>query len=278
MLDLLTLIIFTIFLVHFYIFKYKEYQIWHKLREEEASVSEYNHIYTPSKNMPYDNELETAHIMNKNKIIEIINNSEEESWLNVYNEKNVRVYHFYCPKFLLFSDHYNGTHYLSAGEKYSFFYHHIKATCPITFRQVDYYKIRNEHSISLPSDILDYQNKHDFEPFFNNIRTKYTIKSIIPLVIKSSWPDNYFLAEGVLQANKRAFLLVSPKPGTQNIELLNEEESYYLPINENKTLSVLLETDKTSLSIIERCQQISALKISVNLFFSSVIVVIDNFS
>ena len=256
MLDLLTLSLFTIFLIHYYIFKYKEYQIWHKLKDYETSVSEYNHIYTASSNMLFEKNIETAHEIKKNKIIEIINYGSDECWLDVYDENKKRIYHFYCPKYLLFSANYNQTYSLVAGKKYSFFFINIKGQCPLTFRQVDYHKIRVKGNLSKPSNLIVYEVKNNFNKILQEISKKYNIKYIKKLEIKSKWPSDYYIAEGILPPYSRAFLIASPKPGVQNIELISQNESYYFPMENSKNYCVLLETQGDQLLIVERCYQL----------------------
>lgn len=121
MLDLLTLCLLSIFLIHFYLFKYKQYNLWFKLNSHEANINEFNNVYTPASNSVFKKDIDVAHSMKPNHIIEIVNYRPEETVLDVFDANKELIYHFIDPKYLLFSSHYNNTYYLEANKKYSFF-------------------------------------------------------------------------------------------------------------------------------------------------------------
>lgn len=261
MLDLLTLLLFTIFLIHFYLFKYKRYLWWHKLKENEAFISEYHHIYTPSVSLPMQQQIESAHEMKAGHIIEIVNYGQEEVMVDVFNDKKDIIYHFFCPHKLLFSGEYNHTHYLPLGKKYSFFMSSVQAQCPLTFRQVPFEYIKAPESISKESEIIHYQEDNIMNSYILTAKKKYHLKNIQKANIKSAWPAAGVIMElsFLLKAGNTNLVLSTNKKCEQSIEIIQQEESYFIPIEENKKIwSHWLKSDKdTYITIIERCHNVN---------------------
>lgn len=259
MLELLTICIFTVFLVHFYFIRYKEYQLWHKLNDKEAYISEYNHVYTPSKSLPLLGKIETAHKMEKDNIIEIVNYNENEVILDVFDERKNLVYQFFSPKYLLFSAGYSYTHSLEIDKKYSFFLTSIEEKCLATFRNVKYNKIKPQNILSPYQDLVFYQED---EEIMKKIINRYSNNRIERANIKDSWPQSGVVMEKdiYLRRGERVLLLTNNKNKIlQTMEIITDNDSYFLPIlGNNKLWSHWLTTENdTKITIRERLNNIS---------------------
>lgn len=261
MLDLLTLLLFVLFLVHFYLFKFKQYLWWHKLNEDEAFISEYHHIYTPSASLPMQQQIESAHEMKAGHIIEIINYGQEEVTVDVFNDKKEMIYHFFCPHKLLFSGEYNHTHYLPLGKKYSFFMSSVQAQCPLTFRQVPFEYIKAPESLSQESEIIHYQEDNIMHNYILAAKKKYALKNIQKANVKSAWPAAGVIMEisFLLKAGISSLVLTTNKNCEQSIEIIQSQESYFIPITENNKIWThwLTSEEDTYITIIERCHNLN---------------------
>lgn len=258
MLDLLTLSIMLLFLIHFYLFKYKQYNLWFKLNKSEANISEYNHVYTPGSNSVLEKNIDVAHKMKANHIIEIINYNEDETILDVFDENKNLVYHFFCPKYLLFSSQFNNTHHLQLNKRYSFFLSSVGENRLITFRQVSYDKVNNIPYLCKPSEITYYQEEDTIEDDFEEMLEEC---EYMKANIYDNWPQSGLLMEAKLTIpeDERLLFITTVKPGLQSIEIISAEESYYLPISQgNKYYTHYLESDNNKNIIIrERISAIS---------------------
>ena len=260
MLDLLTLCLFTVFLIHFYMIKYKEFKPWYKLNEHEAVVSEFNHIYTPSDSKLFDKTIDTAHEMKKNHIIEIINYGQDESYLDIFDDQKRRIYHFFCPKYLLFSSQYNHTHYLENGKKYSFFLTTISPENLITFRQATFDKIKAPPYLSKESELVYYRSESNLyiDNIIKELKAKnYQITHIDKAKVENNWPHggSIYKYKTTLFPGKRILIVGTIKSSTQSLEILTDEDKYFFPIKGDKIYTHWLvneNPDNLNISIIER--------------------------
>jgi len=260
MLDLLTLCLFVVFLIHFYMIKYKEYKAWYKLNENEAIVSDFNHVYTPSDSRIFDSNIDTAHEMKKNHIIEIINYGDDECYLDIFDDQKRIIYHFFCPKYLLFSGQYNHTHYLENNKKYSFFLTTIAPENFITFRQVTFDKIKVLPYLSKENELVYYHSDNNLyiDKVIRELKANnYHIKKIEKSKLENIWPHGGTIYKHHMVLNKKERILIvgTIKDTTQSLEILTDEDKYFFPIKGDKIYTHWLVNENPDLldvTIIER--------------------------
>lgn len=267
MLDLLTLCLFTVFLIHFYMIKYKEFKPWYKLNNNEAIISDFNHVYTPSDSKIFDSDIDTAHVMKKNHIIEIINYGEDECYLDVFDDQKRIIYHFFCPKYLLFSDQYNHTHYLESDKKYSFFLTTISPENFITFRQSTFDRIKAPPYLSKENALVHYQSDDNLyiDKVIKELKNNnYQIQNIDKIKGENIWPHGgtVYKHHMILNKGERILIVGTIKDSTQSLEILTDEDKYFFPIKGEKIYTHWLintEPENIQVLIIER---------NINLFSS----------
>lgn len=276
MLDLLILFLALLLLTYFYLIKYKQFLPWYKLNEQEAIVSEFNHVFTPSSSNFMDKAIETAHEMKKDNIIEIINHAEDETYLDIFDEQKRRIYHFFCPKYLLFSGQYNHTHFLENGKKYSFFLTTINPHNLATFRQATFDKIKAIPYLSTEKELIYYQNDEEryITKVIDDLKQKnYRIKDIERIKGKNMWPHGgtIFSKNLVLRTEERILIVSTIKNSIQSLEIITDEDKYFFPIEGKKLFTHWLVNDNQeplTMSIIER---------NVNLYTNNSYLVIFHF-
>lgn len=240
--------------------KYKEYKTWYKLNENEAIISDFNHVYTPSDSSYFGATIDTAHVMKKNYIIEIINYDEDECYLDIFDDQKKRIYHFFCPKYLLFSGQYNHTYHLENNKKYSFFLTTISPKNFITFRQTTFDKIKVLPYLSKENELIYYQvdNNLYIEKVIKELKANnYHIKKIDKSRPENIWPHGgtIYRHNMVLKNGEKILIIGVIKNSTQSLEILTEEDKYFFPIKGDKIYTHWLVNDTIDLlniTIIER--------------------------
>lgn len=259
MLEILILSFFVILLTYFYMVRYKNYLTWHKLDNNEAFISDFNHVYTPIGRRNKES-IDISHEMKENQIIEIINYGNDESYIDVFDENKRRIYHFFCPKYLLFSEKYQGTHYLESKKKYSFFLTSISENNLMTFRQAIPTKIKRPPYLSKECDLIYYQEKNNI--YLDNIlkelkENNYKIKKIIKIEGINIWPHGGTVFKKTVTLNmfEKVLIAGTVKDSIQSLEILTEEDKYFVPIKGNKIFTHWIHNENfesLEVTIIER--------------------------